>query len=324
MSTGVASTPLDDGRAEGVGEAARSIDSGRSAGASSPRLERWLPQMVISPAVLVSLLFFYGLTLWVLLVSFTDSEGLIQYSWAGLRQYQRLWAGDNWWRALWNLLRYLPIVVGIPMVVGCLLAILLDQKVRFEGGFRTLYLYPLALSWIVSGTIWRWLLSPDTGIEAWLHGMGWDNAVFDWIVRPDRAIFALSVVAVWHATGFVMAMFIAGLRAVDDTVFKAAMIDGASLPRIYWRIVLPTLRPTVFSAALILLPAALKTFDLVVVLTQGGPGQSSVLPAFYMFDRFFRRDQMGLAAASGSIILMMSIAIAVPYILGEFRKQRHE
>ncbi|MCW5222235.1 sugar ABC transporter permease [Verminephrobacter aporrectodeae subsp. tuberculatae] len=289
-----------------------------------PGGERWLPQLLISPAFLVSLLFFYGLALWVVLVSFVDSEGFIQYKWVGLRQYQRLWADENWWLALWNLLRYLPIVVGASLVLGCVLAILLDQKVRFEGGFRTLYLYPLALSWIVSGTIWRWLLSPDLGVEAWLHGLGWQGAVFDWIVRPDRAIFAMSAVAVWHATGFVMAMFIAGLRAVDDSVFKAAMIDGASLPRIYWRIVLPTLRPTVFSAVLILLPAALKTFDLVVVLTQGGPGQATVLPAFYMFDRFFRRDQMGLAAASGSIILMMSIAIAVPYIVRELRRPRHD
>jgi glucose/mannose transport system permease protein len=215
-------------------------------------------------------------------------------------------------------------VVGVPMVLGCLLAIFLDQKVRFEGGLRTIYLYPLALSWIVSGTIWRWLLSPDTGIEAWLIGIGFKNAVFDWIVQPNRAIFALAVVAVWHGTGFVMAMFIAGLRSVDESVFKAAMIDGASLPRIYWRIVLPTLRPTVFSAALILLPAALRTFDLVVVLTQGGPGQASVLPAYYMFDRFFRREQMGLGAASGSILLMMCIAIAVPYILNELKQQRHE
>ena len=288
------------------------------------RLSDWLPQLAISPAVVVSLLFFYGLTGWVAAVSFTGSQGLLTWDWVGLAQYQRLWADDNWWRALGNLLRFLPIVVGVPMVLGCGLAVLLDQKVRFEGGFRTIYLYPLALSWIVSGTIWRWLLSPDTGIEAWLHGAGFPNAVFDWIVQPRQSIYALALVAVWHGTGFVMAMFIAGLRSVDDSVFKAAMIDGASLPRIYWRIVLPTLRPTVFSAALILLPAALRTFDLVVVLTQGGPGQSSVLPAFYTFDRFFRRDQMGLGAASGSILLMMCVAIAVPYILGELRKQRHD
>lgn len=288
------------------------------------RSESWLPKLLISPAFLVSVLFFYGLTAWVVMVSFTGSEGLLEMSWVGLKQYQRLWNDDNWFRALWNLLRYAPIVVGVPMALGCFLAILLDQKIRFEGGLRTLYLYPLALSWVVAGTIWRWLLSPELGIEAWLHGLGFVNAEFDWIVLPNRSIFALALVAVWHSTGFVMAMFIAGLRGVDDAVFKAAMIDGASLPRIYWSIVLPTLRPTVFSAALILLPAALKTFDLVVVITQGGPGQSSVLPAFYMFDRFFRREQMGLGAASGSIILMMCIGIALPYIVGEMRRQRHD
>ena len=288
------------------------------------KLDDWLPQLAISPALAVSVLFFYGLTAWVAAVSLTDSGGLLSWNFVGLSQYARLLSDDSWWRAVGNLLRYLPIVVGVPLVLGAGLAILLDQRVRFEGGIRTVVLYPLALSWIVSGTIWRWLLSPDTGIEAWLHGAGLPTAEFDWIVQPKRSIYALAVVAVWHGTGFVMAMFIAGLRSIDESVFKAAMIDGASLPRIYWRIVLPALRPTIFSALLILLPAALRTFDLVVVLTNGGPGQSSVLPAYYMFDRFFRRDQMGLGAASGTILLMTCAAIAVPYILGELKKQRHD
>lgn len=286
--------------------------------------ERWLPKLLISPAFLISAVFFYGLTAWVVMVSFTGSDAVFHGNWVGLAQHLRLWNDDGWIGSLWNLLKYAPIVVGVPMVLGCLLAMFLDQKIRFEGGFRTVYLYPLALSWVVAGTIWRWLLSPELGIEAWLHTLGFVNAEFDWIIQPKRSIFALSLVAVWHATGFVMAMFIAGLRSVDDSVFRAAMMDGASLPRIYWSIVLPTLRPTVFSAALILLPAALKTFDLVVVLTGGGPGQSSVLPAYFMFDRFFRRDQMGLGAASASIILMMCIAIALPYIVGEIKRQRHD
>lgn len=293
-----------------------------AAGGVSDWIERRLPQLAISPALAVSLVFFYGLTAWVAAVSFTDSAGVVSWNWVGLEQYQRLFADDNWWRSLWNLARYLPLVVGLPLVLGCFLAILLDQKVRFENGIRTVILYPLALSWIVAGTIWRWLLSPDTGIEKWLHGVGFESAVFDWIVQPKYSIFALALVAVWHSTGFVMSMFIAGLRSIDDSVFKAAMIDGASLPRVYWRVVLPALRPTVFSAALILLPAALRTFDLVVVLTQGGPGQSSVLPAFYVFDRFFRRDQMGLGAASAVVLLFTCAMVAVPYILGELKKHR--
>lgn len=300
------------------------LQAGPRSGGFAASLERWLPQLAISPALTISLVFFYGLTAWVGLVSFTDSAGMISWNWVGLEQYQRLFADDNWWRSLWNLVRYLPLVVGVPLVLGCFLAMLLDQKVRFENGIRTTVLYPLALSWIVAGTIWRWLLSPDTGIEKWLHGMGFENAVFDWIVQPKGSIFALAVVAIWHSTGFVMSMFIAGLRSIDDSVFKAAMIDGASLPRVYWRVVLPALRPTTFSAALILLPAALRTFDLVVVLTQGGPGQSSVLPAFYVFDRFFRRDQMGLGAASAVVLLFTCAMVAVPYILGELKKHRGE
>jgi len=285
-------------------------------------LERWLPPLLISPAFLVSVFFFYLLTGWVGMVSFTDSQDVFRMNWVGWAQYQKLWNDDVWLKAMWNLVKFAPIVLVVPMILGCLLAIFLDQKIRFEGGFRTLYLYPLALSWIVAGTIWRWLLSPETGIEVWLHSIGFKDALFDWIVLPNRSIFAVAAVGVWHSTGFVMAMFIAGLRGVDDSVFKAAMIDGASRPRIYWSVVLPTLRPTVFSAALILLPAAFKTFDLVVVLTNGGPGHSSVLPTFYMFDRFFVREQMGLGAAGGSIILMMCIAVAVPYIVNELTRQK--
>jgi glucose/mannose transport system permease protein len=287
-------------------------------------LDKWLPQLAVSPALVVSLVFFYGLTIWVGAVSFTDSEGVVTWNWVGWEQYIRLFYDDNWWRSLWNLARYLPLVVGLPLFLGCLLAMLLDQKVRFENGIRTAVLYPLALSWIVAGTIWRWLLTPDTGIEKWLIGVGFDGAVFDWIVQPRMSIYALVIVAVWASTGFVMSMFIAGLRSIDDSVIKAAMIDGASKPRIYLRVLLPTLRPTIFSAALILLPAALRTFDLVVVLTQGGPGQSSVLPAFYVFDRFFRRDQMGLGAASAMVLLMTCAMVAVPYILGELKKHRHD
>ena len=287
-------------------------------------LDKWLPQLAVSPALVVSLVFFYGLTIWVGAVSFTDSEGVVTWNWVGWEQYARLFADDSWWRSLWNLARYLPLVVGLPLILGCLLAMLLDQKVRFENGIRTAVLYPLALSWIVAGTIWRWLLTPDTGIEKWLVSVGFEGAVFDWIVQPRMSIYALVIVAVWASTGFVMSMFIAGLRSIDDSVIKAAMIDGASKPRIYLRVLLPTLRPTVFSAALILLPAALRTFDLVVVLTQGGPGQSSVLPAFYVFDRFFRRDQMGLGAASAMVLLMTCAMVAVPYILGELKKHRHD
>ena len=290
----------------------------------SVSLEKWLPQLVISPALVISLIFFYALAVWVGVISFTDSHSLPSYSWVSFSNYATLWRDDDWWVAVLNLLKFLPLAVGIPLVLGCLLAILLDRKIRGEGFLRTVYMYPVALSFVVSGTVWRWLLAPDTGIQTWLQAAGIHGASFDWLISPDKAIFTLAIVSVWQSTGFVLALFMAGLRSVDDSLFKAAMLDGATLPRIYWRIVLPILRPTVFSAVMILLPTALRTFDLVVVLTNGGPGRSSILPAYYMFDMFFHRDEMGQGAASGMILLMMCSVVVMPYLFNEFRKHRHE
>lgn len=291
---------------------------------SSGRLEHWLPALVLSPAFALSALFFYGLSLWIGALSMTGSTAHVRWDWVGLAQYVRLFQDPAWWEAMGNMARFLPLALLLPLALGAVLAIFLDQQIRGEGLLRTLYLYPMALSWIVAGTLWRWILAPDVGIEAFLKRHGFAGASFDWLVNPDYAIYTIVLVAVWHSTGFVMAMFIAGLRSIDDSIIKAARIDGASMVRVYWSIILPALRPTVLSAVIILLPAVIKTYDLVVVLTQGGPGQSSVLPAYYMFDRFFTREQMGLGAASGTIILMTCLSIALPYIVFELRRQRHE
>jgi glucose/mannose transport system permease protein len=289
------------------------------------RLETLLPAIALSPAFALAILFFYGLSVWIGALSLTPSRGRIQWQWAGFDQYVRLFADEAWIASLVNLAVFLPVAIGLPLALGALLAILLDQRIRAEGVLRTLYLYPLALSWIVSGTLWLWMLRPDIGIESVLKRIGFANASFDWVVNPDYAIYAIALVAVWHSTGFVMAMFIAGLRGIDDSIVKAARIDGASLPRVYWSIILPALRPTVFSALLILLPAMIKTYDLVVVLTQGGPGHSSMLPAVFAYERFFARNLMGLGAAAGVVILALCVAIAVPYILVELKRQRsHE
>lgn len=290
----------------------------------SQRLEHWLPALVLSPAFAMAVLFFYGLSVWIGALSLTSSSGHVVWNWVGWAQYQSLFQDPAWWGALGNMARFLPLALLLPLVLGALLAILLDQHIRGEGLLRTVYLYPMALSWIVAGTLWRWMLAPDVGIESLLKRHGFSGASFDWLVNPDYSIYTIVLVTVWHSTGFVMAMFIAGLRSIDDSIIKAARIDGAGMIRVYWSIILPALRPTVLSAVIILLPAVIKTYDLVVVLTQGGPGQSSVLPAFYMFDRFFTREQMGLGAASGTIILMTCLSIALPYIVLELRRQRHE
>ena len=198
-----------------------------------------------------------------------------------------------------------------------------DYLNRREGTLRTIYLYPMALSFIVTGVVWKWLLNPQLGIQAMVQSWGFEPFRFDWIVDPDMAIYTLVIAAVWQASGFVMALFLAGLRGIDDSIVKAAQLDGASLPRIYWRVVMPCLRPVVFSAVMILAHIAIKSFDLVVALTGGGPGYATDLPATFMYTHAFNRAQIGLGSASAMLMLGGVLAILIPYLYSELRSRKH-
>jgi glucose/mannose transport system permease protein len=208
------------------------------------------------------------------------------------------------------------------MLLGLLLAILLDQKIRAEGVLRTVYLYPMAISFIVTGTAWKWILNPGLGIEHLVRGWGFPNFQFDWLVDDKHAIYCIVIAGIWQASGFVMALFLAGLRGIDDSIIKAAQIDGASLPRIYWRIVVPSLRPVFFSTLMVVSHLSIKSFDLVIALTSGGPGYSTDLPATFMYAMSFSRGQVALGAASATIMLCMVAAIVVPYLYSELRTKK--
>jgi glucose/mannose transport system permease protein len=210
------------------------------------------------------------------------------------------------------------------MALGLLLAILLDQHIRIEGALRTIYLYPMALSFIVTGTAWKWILNPGLGIENLVRSWGFESFTFDWLVNPDRAIYTVVIAGVWQSAGFVMALFLAGLRGVDDALIKAAQIDGASLPRIYWHVVIPSLRPVFFSTLMVLSHLAIKSFDLVMALTAGGPGFATDLPAIYMYSMAFSRGRIGLGAASATFMLATVAAIVVPYLYSELRVRKGE
>ncbi|MDI5933901.1 carbohydrate ABC transporter permease [Halomonas kalidii] len=290
---------------------------------SAGHLQAWLPRLVLAPSVAVSLFFVYGFMLWTFILSLTNSRMLPSYDLVGFAQYARLMANDRWWVASTNLVVFGALFVGICLVVGALLAILLDQRIRQEGALRTLYLYPMALSFIVTGVVWKWLLNPGLGIQAMVRSWGFESFTFDWLVNPDMAVYTLVIAAVWQASGFVMALFLAGLRGIDDSIIKAAQLDGASLPRIYWRVVLPCLRPVVFSAVMILSHIAIKSFDLVVALTGGGPGYASDLPATFMYAHAFTRAQIGLGSASAMLMLGGVLAILIPYLYSELRSRQH-
>lgn len=275
----------------------------------------------ISPSLAVVAVFVYGFMIWTVYISFTASRMVPNYEWAGLKNYVRLWSSSRWDVAFTNLIVFTVLFAGLCIVIGLTLAILLDQKIRGQAIFRTIYLYPMALSFIVTGNVWKWILNPGLGIEQLVHSWGIAGFTFDWIINRDMAIYAIVIAAVWQSAGFVMAIFLAALRSLDKEVFKAAAMDGARGFTLYRRIVIPQLRPVFFSVTIILVHLATKTFDLVVAMTAGGPGYASDLPATFMYDMAFRRNELGVGAASAIMMLFMILAIIAPYIYFELRNK---
>jgi glucose/mannose transport system permease protein len=245
------------------------------------------------------------------------------YSHDPLFQYKKLFKSDRWMVALKNLLIFASLFIASCIALGLIIAIFLDQRIRVEGALRTIYLYPMALSFIVTGAAWKWILNPDLGLERLVRDLGFVEFTFDWLVNSKMAIYTVVIAAVWQSTGFVMALFLAGLRGIDDAIIKAAQVDGASLPRIYWRIIIPSLRPAFLSAIIILSHIAIKSFDLVIVLTRGGPGYSSDLPATFMYAFAFNRGRLGFGASSAMMMFFAVMAIIIPYLYSELRKTRY-
>jgi len=288
----------------------------------SVRLQQLLPKLVLSPSVLITLVFVYGFIAWTTYLSFTKSRGYAVHELVGLLQYERVWSQPRWAVALHNLAIFGVLYVVICLCLGLLLAILIDQRIRQEGTLRAIVLYPMAISFIVTGTAWKWMLNPGLGLEKLAHDWGFANFKFDWIVNEDMAIYTLVIAGVWQASGFVMAMFLAGLRGIDQDIIKAASIDGARMFKIYRRIIIPQLRPVFLSSLVILAHLAIKSYDLVVALTGGGPGYATDLPSTFMYAHTFTRNQLGMGAASAVMMLLTVAAIMVPFLYSEVRHSR--
>jgi glucose/mannose transport system permease protein len=284
-------------------------------------LQNNLPKLVIAPSFAAILWFVYGFVLWTFYISLTKSKMLPRYEFWGMDQHFRLWSNPRWFNAVDNLLIFTVLFVGICLLIGIILSILLDQKIRAEGFLRTIYLYPMALSFIVTGTAWKWMLNPSMGLEKLFTDWGFTDFTFDWLVNRDMSIYTIVIAAVWQSSGFIMALFLAGLRSIDDEIVKAAKIDGASLYSIYITIILPMMRPVFMSSIVILLHISIKSYDLVIALTAGGPGISSDMPAVFMTQMAFHRSEIGLASASAVMMFLTVLAIVVPYLYSELRRQ---
>lgn len=277
--------------------------------------------LTLTPTVLLMLIAVYGYIAWSVIISFTSSEFAPEYNFVGFLQYSKLWESERWGVAVNNLFIFSFLFVLVSIVVGILLAIFLDQKIRAEGAIRLVYLYPMAVSLIVTGTAWKWILNPETGLDKIFQNIGFVNWHIDWLVNPDTSIYAIVVAAIWQSAGFVMAIFLAGLRGVDSEIIKAAKIEGAGMVRIYTSIIIPMLRPAFFTVMVILVYQAIRSFDLVVALTNGGPGFSSDLPTTFMYSLTFSRGQLAQGQASAVMILLTVIAIIVPYLYSELKHE---
>ncbi len=288
------------------------------------RLEGGLPRLVLAPTFVAILVFVYGFIAWTAWISLTNSGLLPSHRFVGLVQYVTLFTKEpRWWVAIANLFIFSSLFIAFCIIVGLVLAVLLDQRVRAEGFFRTIYLYPMALSFIVTGAVWKWILNPDLGLERLVRQLGFAGFTFRWLVDSKMAIYTVVLAAVWQSAGFVLALFLAGLRGIDDAIIKAAQVDGASLPRIYWRIVIPSLRPVFLSSVIILSHIAIKSFDLIMVLTRGGPGYSTDMPATFMYAFAFNRGRLAFGAASAMVMFLAVMAFIIPYLYSELRGTRN-
>ena len=286
------------------------------------RLQVLIPKIVLAPSLAAVFIFVYGFIAFTVFLSFTDSRILPSFGIVGFENYSKLFRLSHWDIAITNLGIFAFLYISICTVIGLALAIFLDQKIRGEGLLRPIYLYPMALSFIVTGTAWKWFLDPGIGLENTMHLWGWESFAFDWIKNRDFALYTIVLAAVWQTSGFVMAMFLAGLRGIDSEILKAAQMDGASNWNLYRRIILPQLRPAFLSAFVILSHLAVKSYDLVIALTGGGPGRATELPATFMYSYTFSRNQMGIGASSAVIMLMTIAAIMIPYLYAELREKK--
>ncbi len=279
-----------------------------------------IAKLVLSPSVLLIGACVYGYIAFTIYLSFTASTLMPVTTWAGPDAYRRLFELGNWEVSVRNLGIFATLYIVLCAVLGLALAVLIDQKIRAEGAFRSIFLYPMALSFIVTGTAWKWVMDPGIGLERSLRSIGWESFSFGWVKDSDLAIYCIVIAAVWQTSGFVMALFLAGLRGVDHEVINAARLDGARTWRIYQRVIFPQLGASFVSALVILAHMAIKSYDLVIALTGGGPGRSTWLPSVFMYQYTFTRNEMAVGAASAVLMLIAIAIVVMPHIIRETRK----
>ena len=275
------------------------------------------------PMVFTAVGVFVIATLWTVYHSFTNSRMLPKSEFIGLAQYERLWSSDRWYMSIENLAIYGVCSLIFSLLIGFMLAALLDQKTRFENTFRTIFLYPFALSFIVTGLVWQWILNPDYGVQKIIRSLGFDSFVFNPLYNMDIVIYGILVAGLWQGTGFIMCLMLAGLRGIDQEIWKAARIDGIPMWKTYIQIVIPMMRPVFITTLVIIAAGIIKVYDLVVAQTSGGPGMSSEVPAKYVYDYMFGAQNLAQGFAASTMMLVSVLIVLIPFVYLEFGRRKN-
>lgn len=290
--------------------------------------DKWTPILFITPSIVAVGIFVYGFIGWTGFISFTKWNNVLpDYTLVGFKNYRKLFANMRFQIDLNNTLVFTTIFVISCLVIGLLLAILIDQRIKGEGIFRNLFLLPMAVSFIVSGVIWRWLFNPGSiqmgniGVNQLFEKVGLNFLICGWYTDPDIGIKAVAIAAIWQFSGYTMALYLAGLRGIPLELREAASIDGADQFQIFYHIILPFLRPITFGAIIILGHISLKIFDLIVAMTGSGPAFSCDVPAFFMYDTTFRGNHFAQGASIAIVLLLLVSLLIIPYLVSTFRKE---
>lgn len=270
------------------------------------------------PMIFTALVVFIGGTLWTVLYSFTNSKLLPRAQFVGFDQYKRLWTTSRWLISIENIFIYGVLSLIFTIVIGFLLAVLLDQKIRFEDTFRTVMLYPFALSFVVTGLVWQWILNPEFGVQSIVRSLGWESFTFNPLYDQEIVIYGILIAGLWQGTGFVMCIMLAGLRGIDDDIWKAARVDGIPSWKTYLFIVVPMMRPVFITALVLIASGIVRLYDLVVAQTSGGPGNSSEVPAKYVYDYMFQAQNLGQGFAASTMMLITVLIVLIPWAYLEF------
>jgi glucose/mannose transport system permease protein len=276
------------------------------------------------PMILTAVVVFAGGTIWTVVYSFTDSRLLPRLNFVGLDQYTRLWgeANNRWHISIENIMIYGACSLVLSLTIGFLLAALLDQKIRFENTFRTVILYPFALSFIVTGLVWQWILNPQHGVQQVVRSLGWESFTFDPLYNQDIVIYGILIAGLWHGTGLIMCLMLAGLRGIDEEIWKAARIDGIPMWKTYVFIIIPMMRPVFITTLVLIASGIVRLYDLIVAQTSGGPGIASEVPAKYVYDSLFLRQNLGQGFAASSMMLLTVLIVLIPWAYLEFSGKR--